>query len=165
MRKDAPNLVYVALATIVLSVVAIPLAAAIAVYPSGESFPTIQEAIDASAEGSTILIPEGSYRESLFVDKQMTIISYGFISFSPLDPEQSAVSITADGIALVDFHIAHASVGVRVAGSSFRMESCLIDDVEMGIEITAVEGDGVSLYECSFTPKGIGSSWRGAGDW
>jgi len=39
-----------------------------------EDYPTIQEAINAATPGATIIISPGAYRESLFIDKTLTIL-------------------------------------------------------------------------------------------
>jgi len=131
--------------------------AAITVYPSGASFLTIQAAIDAADAGSTVLIPEGSYQGNLYITKPLTIIGYGFISFTPRDLAEPAVLIAdTEDVALIDFHVVGASIGIQATNSSFRMSSCLIDEVETGVKITSMEGHVASLQECMFSSSGFG---------
>ena len=40
-----------------------------------EDFPTIQSGINASNEGDTVLVSEGTYYETLYLDKEITLAS------------------------------------------------------------------------------------------
>jgi len=141
-------------------------AAPIVVYPSGETHDSIQQAIDAADAGSTILIPEGAYSENLIISKPLTVIGYGFISFTPKDPEQPAVCIVdTERVVLMYFDIDDAAVGVEATNSSFRMVDCLLQDVGIGVKILAMDDDVVVLQDCLFSgaSSGVGVQILGSG--
>ncbi len=138
----------------------------IAVYPSGETFDSIQEAIDAADAGSTIVIPGGAYAENLTISKPLTVIGYDVISFSARDPEQPAVRIVdTERVALMYFDIGGAGVGVEATNSSFRMVDCLLQDVGIGVKITAMDDDVAVLQDCllSGASSGVGVQILGNG--
>lgn len=138
----------------------------IAVYPSGETFDSIQAAIDAADAGSTIVISGGAYAENLIITKPLTVIGYDFISFSPKDPEQPAVRIVdTEHVVLMYFDIGGAAVGIEATNSSFRMSECLLQDVGIGVKILAMDDDVVVLQDCllSGASSGLGVRILGNG--
>ncbi len=78
----------------------------------GES---IQAAINAAPEGSTVLVRSGRYEESLLVWKSLTLASDEEAVIHG-GGEEAAVTIRADGVTLRGFQIQGARVGVLVDG-------------------------------------------------
>lgn len=81
------------------------------------SYTTIQEAVDAAAEGDTVIVSDGTYQENITVDKPMTIRSengaeYTFIQ--ALDTGFHGFYVIADQVSIEGFTV----TGVDVAGAA-----------------------------------------------
>ena len=84
----------------------------------GADYTSIQDAIDASESGDTIIVYNGTYHENVRVNKQLTLIGIGM----PLVDggwNNSAIEVTADHCTIDGFRFIHgSSYGIRLCYSS-----------------------------------------------
>lgn len=86
----------------------------------------IQDAIDAASEGSTIIVHEGIYYQSITVNKQLTLIGLGATISGAVGPESWATKVVADGVRISGFTIANAATdGILIED---EISDCLFDD-------------------------------------
>lgn len=94
-------------------------AATLTVCNSGCVYSSIQDAIDASNSGDTILVQNGTYYENVNVYKQLTLRGIGMPEVYPWE-SGSTITLSANGIILEEF--AETEAGV---------------DIEAGIKVTS----------------------------
>lgn len=95
-------------------------AAVVTVNNSGDgNFTSIQEAVNNTHDGDTVLVSPGVYRENIIVNRELTIISYPVISGSQTNPtyvigavsDNAVFSINSDNVTINGFHIAGGPFG------------------------------------------------------
>jgi pectin methylesterase-like acyl-CoA thioesterase len=57
-----------------------------------EDFPTIQTAIDAVAEGGTVLIGPGTYQENLKITKSLRLVGLEAVEIQPKSPRPPIIT-------------------------------------------------------------------------
>lgn len=116
---------------------------------------TLQQRIDEAEEGETILIPSGTYEETLFIGKELTISGEGEVLFK-VDHNKPAVTIEADDVRLENITIQYNSdeaeqAAIYIKGSHNHLEdidittsnkALLLDEAHFNVisELT-VQGD------------------------
>lgn len=112
---------------------------------------TIQEAVNASAAGDTIQVAQGTYNESVTVNKALTIrgIQYGDNPLngwlpegveSRVDPAGGvAFNVTAGNVVIDGFHITGSSDGIvtTAAGSGYRIQNNMFDGNTRAINLNS----------------------------
>jgi len=98
---------YIVVITLI-SIISIPAADAseYTVAPTGAEYTSIQEAINQSIPGDTILVNSGTYRENLLLDKKINLIGIDSGGGAPIiDPanKRNAMEILADGCRVEGF--------------------------------------------------------------
>ncbi|RQG94209.1 NosD domain-containing protein [Natrarchaeobius chitinivorans] len=78
----------------------------------GEDADTVQEAIDAAPENTTVLVPDGTYDETLEIDRSITLRGEGDVTIRG-DGNGTVITATADRTAVV---------GLAVAGSGSQRQ-------------------------------------------
>lgn len=110
---------------------------------------TIAEAIARAAPGDTILIPAGTYREQLVIDRPVTLIGEGM---PVIDGERKGdvIVIAAEGVTLRGFVIQGSGVevsaepaAIRVIAPRASIEGNTIRDSLYGIVLMQVDGNRV----------------------
>ncbi|MDD2666889.1 MAG: NosD domain-containing protein [Methanocellales archaeon] len=108
MRKSTPLLMLSCLA-IALLLLASPAQASTTWYvddDGGADFTTIQDAVNASTEGDTIIVRDGTYYENVVVNKSLTIRSENGSDFTTVQPSAAAgFKITADYVNISGFTV------------------------------------------------------------
>ena len=105
-----------------------------------ENYGTIQEAVDAAAPNSTIVIAPGIYNETVVVNKTLTII--GWLGSAPIfQGGGSGIAITllpgASGSVIAGIVITHYDQGIVIAGAT----NCKIYDTTMSL----MKSNGITM--------------------
>jgi hypothetical protein len=138
-----------------------------------EDFPTIQTAIDAVAEGGTVLIGPGTYQENLKITKSLRLMGIGAVEIQPKqpDPLSALPTIAVVGedeeqpiqVYLANFKVNFYSDLVGNEGISLRSAQAIVQDVAIsGYQYGLIgmgEGD-VILSRVSVHHNGTGV-WSG----
>jgi parallel beta-helix repeat protein len=93
------------------------------VDPSREGpgfYKTIQGAIDNASAGQTIFVVNGTYNETLLINKRISLVGQGRDN-TTIDGSQlsNVISITADNVAVKGFHVRNSST---TKGAAIRMD-------------------------------------------
>ena len=105
-----------------------------------ESFPTIQQAIDAASEGDRIEVGDGVYTEALLIERRalLDLVAVGSAAIDASGLETGILIRKSAGIRIKGFKISGAlEDGIRVAGSS--------GVILVGNRIDGVGDDGIEL--------------------
>jgi len=83
-------------------------------------FRTIQEAINNATAGQTIFVVNGTYNETLLIDKAISLVGQNRDN-TTIDGSQlsNVISITADNVAMKGFHVRNSS---PTKGAAIRMD-------------------------------------------
>jgi len=102
-------------------------------------FRTIQEAINAAAEGDTIFVYNGSYYENVIVDKTVTLVGeHTETTIIDGNGGSFAVKVNADNTVLKAFTIKNGSVGVYL-DESFNCSivgNYIVKNIRVGVHIS-----------------------------
>ncbi len=102
---------------------------------------SIQAAVDAAAEGTTIVIRNGTYIENINVGKSVTIISESRnpldVIIRPFDVEKNLITINADNVTLGGLTVTGANSSKAI--SLYESTNCLINN-------TIVESNEYGIY-------------------
>lgn len=107
-------------------------------YAAGAAMP-LQELVDQTESGGTVVIPAGQYRGPLVVRKPVTLKAEGAVTVD--NPEQGAIiSIEADGASVTGLTLADRrndpdSVAVSITGSGNRLARISITTMGYGVRL------------------------------
>jgi nitrous oxidase accessory protein len=117
-----------------------------------------QALIDAAAPGKTVILPAGTYRERLVVDKPLTLIAGGDVVIDG-GGRGSVVTVTADDVTLRGLHVTGSGgqgeegAGVTLVDASrVTLEKLRIRDSFTGI--AAIGGADVRIVDCDVSGAG-----------
>lgn len=119
------------------------------VSPSGGNFTSIQEAIVHARSGDTLLVTSGQYRETVRIDKPLTIIGMdtggGFPVIEP-DTMGDAVQITAPGCSLSGFVIRNARIlsGIAVTSDRNTISGVTVDACSQGVLLSKADNNYIT---------------------
>lgn len=115
-----------------------------------EDYPTIQEAINASVSGDTIVVVnEGMYTEELVIDKPLTLFGTGNVVVAT-PPEGTGIEIEADNVTISGFMFdgedtpTRGEYGMKVEGENCTISDCQVTGYEYGLWLPSVEGLSLS---------------------
>ena len=107
----------------------------------GQDHSTIQDAIDAANPGDTILVYNGTYNETVLVNKTVTIIGNGSAN-TIIDGEgkgSTVLNITANWANISGFNIRHTGLGGDVAGILiYNANNCRIENNNFSYNVMGV---------------------------
>jgi len=139
-----------------------------------QDFPTIQAAIDAVAEGSTVLIGPGTYKETIKITKSLRLVGAGRerVKIHPRDDDPlplyyGTASITVEAkeeepieVYLAGFSLERLETGELRDGISLGLAQAIVQDVSIsGYYNGLVGGRNVILSRVSFYRNAIGVIW------
>lgn len=138
-----------------LLVFAFKVEAATVIVP--DSYPTIQQAVNAASDGDTIVIRDGVYIENIKINKSIIIKSENGPSnciVEALDTNKSVFNILADGVRLEGFTIKNANcrvcAGVLLNNSSnSAIANCIITNSSMGVCL--IRSSNISVRQVNAT--------------
>ncbi len=135
-----------------------------------EDFLTIQEAIDAVAEGGTVLIGPGTYQENLKISKSLRLkgASQESVQIQPVDHGGVTIDIASEKpiqVSLEDFTVKNkgslSSRGIRVGGAvQASMERLTVSEYEYGMLLSSSSAI-LSSVKISHNRTGISVSGDG----
>jgi parallel beta-helix repeat protein len=108
---------------------------------TGESFESIQDAIDAANTGNTLSVLRGTYRENVTINKSLTLIGESKDN-TIIDGRSSGdvVAITADGVSIRRFTIQNCEVsfgplyaGIKIDSNNNAVDNNNIQDCHNGV--------------------------------
>lgn len=117
----------------------------------GQTYKSIQAAIDAASAGDTVRVFAGTYDEQITVDKQLSII--GNSTNTVITYHQSfVIRVSANGTVLSDFKVligngADFNTGIDVASNNNILRNLTIRSKSSG---TAYQHNGINLVNSSF---------------
>ena len=116
---------------------------------------TIGDLIAAASPGDTVVVPPGTYRENVVIDKSITLVGEG----RPVIDGGGAgdvILVTADGVTIRGFVIQGSGVNVadeptalRLRGDNAVVEDNIIRDVLYGVTLIESEGHTVRRNQIS----------------
>jgi len=118
-----------------------------------------QALVDAAPAGSTLRVPEGSYRTHLVIDKPLTLVADGHVR---LDGSGlgSVVTITGDDVSVSGFHVSgtggqvESAAGIKVLEADrVTIEDNRLEDFYIGI--AALGAADVRILDNTITGSGL----------
>lgn len=108
------------------------------VAPSGAEFSTIQEAVEWSSGGDTLLVESGTYYETITLNKKLTLRGIdrgGGLPVIDAGQKGNGVDIRVDGCTIEHFIIQNGSLfnGIRVASSDSTLRGNTVRGFDQGI--------------------------------
>jgi len=131
----------------------------VAVEP-GES---IQAAVNAVVEGGSVLLAAGTYRESLEIDKAVTLAGEGGVILVSDSEEVPAIRVSGPAAVTVRNITIEAASGLEIRTASCRLIDCSFRTADIGVSVTAFGSGTVDIERCAFTGEGIGVELVGDG--
>ena len=120
---------------------------------SGGSRLSLQELVDAAEPGETIVVPSGTYKENLSIDKSLILEADGEVKVIGVTKAVPAIAVSGD--AGIEVAIRGLSVsssrgsGIKVAGeASLELSNATISRSESGALI-ARDAAQVALHDCT----------------
>ncbi len=172
---------YLAIIAVILLVGSVP-ASTIIVCPSGCNYSTIQQAIDSSHAGDTILVQSGTYNENVYVSRELTLRGVDTGKGIPVvnaGGSGSVITLYADNITLEGFNVTGSgscgcgNAGIRIMSNNSTIFGNTAYENKYGIycanhignriyqnnlvknNISAYDGGSNKWYEDAGTENGI----------
>ena len=140
--------------------------------PSGEiqieskgKFKSLQDALNESRDGDTILIPAGTYTDGTYtINKKLTLKGTGgFAHFTApkLIPNKKAVFIVQSDTVMENIEISGARVpdkngaGIRYEKGNLTLIKCYIHDNEMGVLSGVIPSGSAYVKDSEFSHNGL----------
>ena len=120
---------------------------------------TISEAIDASEDGGTILVYNGTYVENVVIDKAVTIIGNGSgATIIDAEGKESPVTISSENVTITGFTIRNGydtgeNAGIKGTASNVTIADCSVKENGMyGILFSNVKN--INISDCGILDNG-----------
>lgn len=144
----------------ILCILLLPMGAAAEriVSPSGAEFVSIQDAVDWSSAGETIIVRSGIYLENVRLTKKITLIGVDTGAGAPVispDNRDPAVVVLADGCTVEGFTIQNSvqSSGIRVTSNNNTIQKNTIKRNGIGIILVSSGKNVIRENEISENEK------------
>jgi nitrous oxidase accessory protein len=121
-------------------------------YGSNADFQNIQDAIDAAKNGDTIYVQEGTYYETVYINKSIHLIHLGEKTSSIIGgkDQSSVIQINADDCNVDGFVITKNGTiitsGLYINSSNNTLSNNTITDLSQGIEIKAETQNNIIIW-------------------
>ena len=162
---------YLAILAVMLLVGSVP-AATIVVCPSGCNYSIIQQAIDASHAGDTVLVHSGTYYENVYVSRGLTLRGVDTGKGKPevnAGGSGSAITLYADNITLEGFNFTKSgtcgcgNAGMRIMSNNSTVFGNTAYGNKYGIYCTSHTGN--RIYMNSLVKNNISAYDGGSNNW
>ncbi|ADD06235.1 ABC-type transport system periplasmic substrate-binding protein (probable substrate copper) [Natrialba magadii ATCC 43099] len=110
---------------------------------AGEETETIQEAIDQAPANTTVVVPEGTYEETLEIDRPITLAGEGEVTIRG-DDNSTVITVTGDGVGIQNLAI--TGVGNQTQGGE-----------DLPVDVDEDEWDATFTTYYAGTDAGIGA--------
>lgn len=121
----------------------------------GADYTTIQDAINHSSNGDTILVWNGTYTQNIIVNKSVSIIGNGTSNTTIKGPGSSPngiLKITSNWVNVSNFYIYNAPTnlhkGIKIQSSFINISNCYFNYTDIHISIE--NGNYTTIYNCTF---------------
>ena len=105
-------------------------------------YATIQAAINAAANGDTIMVAAGSYAENLVVDKGVTIVGLGNVTIQgTFETDNGIAGNVSDFLTTAPSYSGAAGDGVTIAASNVTLSNINIDGFVYGVHFASDVGN------------------------
>jgi len=128
--------------------------------PSG----SIQTAVDAAAEGASILIPEGTYREGLRIEKPIILLGEGEVILMPDSEEDPAITVSETSGAELRGLEFEGGTGIEIRTASCQVADCTFRTTDLGASVIIFGADTVDFERCTFAGEDRGKGVQLLGD-
>lgn len=131
--------------------------------PAEAAAPSLQDLIDATAPGATLVLAAGRYEGPVVIDKPISVEAAGDVVVDA-GGEGSVIRILTDGASVRGLHLRgsgdnhdHLDAGVQIRGDDNRIEDNVISDCLFGVDLqqsnrNVVRGNRISSKDL---PMGI----------
>ena len=118
------------------------------VAPTGAEFVSIQDAVDWSSAGETILVKSGFYLENVRITKTITLVGVDSGGGAPVispNGKDPAVVILADGCTVRGFSIQNndQAPGIRITSANNTIEGTMVRGNALGIVLASAAGNRI----------------------
>jgi parallel beta-helix repeat protein len=123
-----------------------------------QDYPTIQEAINAASNGTTILVAPGWYEENVIVNKTVSLIGEERLEtfIIPVGYTGIAVSILADNVNITNFTIESGDVGIYSNSSGNTIsDNDIFDFAVAGIQLNSSNDNTIQSNRLVWAYEGI----------
>ncbi|MFW3145959.1 MAG: Ig-like domain-containing protein [Thermoplasmatota archaeon] len=124
----------------------------------GNNYTTVQDGINASADGDLVLVHPGLYIENVVVNRSVVLRGEGFPTIRARDNDHASVRIESDGVTIEGFNVTGSGYGMllNASGADIRDVHFFRNDVHLRWEkdynnVTSdIMANAASITDCYF---------------
>ena len=127
----------------------------------GESYSTIQDAIDNASDGDIVFVHNGIYRENIKIYKSIKLIGENRdLVIIDGGKQTDTILITSDNVTVENFTIKNSGnfdAGIKINSNNNNIKNCKITKCWEGIELNSANHNKIQECEIAY------NSWSGLG--
>jgi parallel beta-helix repeat protein len=129
-------------------------------------YATIQEAINAAKQGDTIFVYEGIYKETISINKSITLLAQNLNTVINGEGSRTVINITASYVTLQGFTIENSSVnegcGINILSNGNSIIKNVITMHNVGLQINSTSGTYIinNTLELCTTGASVNASYN-----